>query len=410
MKRYLRFSLGIFVIVFLVSVFTPPATAAEPIRIGVLAVLTGAFAQLGLDSVDGVKLAFEEVDYKIGGRPVKLYIEDTAATPTLAVEKTRAVISRDNCRIVLGPLSGAEGLAVKKSADEWPNATIVVAASAAEDITMRGVKPNVWRCSFSGAQATFPLGEWAYNKGYRKMITVGEDYAFPYAQVGGLLKTFCDAGGRVPKKFWVPIGTSDYSAIFPQIPKDIDVIYLCLSGTDAINFTTQMEDFGYLGRTPILGGTVTVDETTLMQVGEQLEGVVSSSVFSGDLDRPQLKSLDAKFRKLRGRPTALFVELYYRAAKWTILALQKVNGNVEDQDAFRHALQHTEFEGPASRVSFDAYHNVVTDVFISQVKKVGGVWRNSPIKIYPQVSQFWTYDPGEYQKQPPYTRDFPDCP
>ncbi|WP_163143668.1 ABC transporter substrate-binding protein, partial [Arhodomonas sp. KWT] len=88
----------------------------EPIRIGVMASLSGAFAQMGADGVDGVKLAVEEFGGEINGRPVKLFIEDSAMDPSVAVEKTRALVNRDGAQVVLGPLSGAAGLAVKKGA------------------------------------------------------------------------------------------------------------------------------------------------------------------------------------------------------------------------------------------------------------------------------------------------------
>ena len=68
------------------------------------------------------------------------------------------------------------------------------------------------------------------------------------------------------------------------------------------------------------------------------------------------------------------------------------------------------FDAPASHVSFDKYHNVVTDTFLNQVKNINGEWRNSIVKTYPHVSEFWTFDPEQYQKNPPYDRDHPSCP
>ncbi|MFB4202569.1 ABC transporter substrate-binding protein [Arhodomonas sp. KWT2] len=382
----------------------------EPIRIGVMASLSGAFAQMGADGVDGVKLAVEEFGGEINGRPVKLFIEDSAMDPSVAVEKTRALVNRDGAQVVLGPLSGAAGLAVKKGAGEFPDATIIVAGSAAEDITMRGVAPNVFRTSYTGAQPTFPLGDYAYDQGYRKVAIVAEDYAFPYAQVGGFMKTFCARGGSVPKKIWVPIGTSDYSSAVAQIPPDVDALFVALGGTDAVNFIRQMDDFGLLDQMDILGGTVTVDGTQLASIGPLMEGVVSGSIMSGQLDNDAYKSLDRKFGELRGRPPSLFVENYYRAAKWALLALEDVDGNVEDQEALRKELLQTSFQAPGSFVSFDRYHNVVPDVYLNRVEKVNGEWRNVPIRTYSRVSQFWTFDPEQYQAAPAYDRDTPSCP
>jgi len=398
---------------FVLALCALPAFAEKeekPIKIGVLATLTGAFAELGQDSVDGVKLAMEEVDYEIAGRPVKLFIEDTAATPTLAVDKCRALINRDGCQIVLGPLSGAEGLAIKKSADEWPNATIIVAASAAEDVCRRGIKPNIWRTSFSGDQPMFPLGIYAYEKGYRKVITIGEDYAFPYAHVGGFLKAFCEKGGCVVEKYWVPIGTSDYASIITDMPKDADCIYLSLSGSDVISFLTQMDKFGMMGKYEIFGGATSIDAGTLTTMGKVVDGIISGSIWTGEIDSEAFRSLDKRYGELRGRPIGLFAGLYYRAAKVAQMAIEKAGGNVEDQEAFRKALGSVDYQGAVSRITFDKYQQANMDVFINEVRFVNGEWRNVIIETYPQVSQFWTYDPEEFQKQPSYSRDFPDCP
>jgi len=410
MKRYFKVVVAA---LFILSLCALPALAEKeekPIKIGVLAVLTGAFAELGQDSVDGVKLALEEVDYEIAGRPVKLFVEDTAATPTLAVDKCRALINRDGCQIVIGPLSGAEGLAVKKSADEWPNATIIVGASAAEDVCRRGIKPNIWRTSFSGDQPMFPLGIYAYEQGYRKVITIGEDYAFPYAHVGGVLKTFWEKGGCVAEKYWVPIGTSDYASIITDMPKDADCIYITLSGSDVISFLTQMDKFGMMGKYEIFGGATSIDAGTLTTMGEVVEGIVSGSIWTGEIDSETFRSLDKRYGELRGRPVGLFAGLYYRAAKVAQMAIEKAGGNVEDQEAFRKALGSVDYQGAVSRITFDEYQQAKMDIFINEVKFVNGEWRNVIIETYPQVSQFWTYDPEEFQKQPSYNRDFPDCP
>lgn len=383
----------------------------EPIRIGVLATLTGAFAQLGQDGVDGVNIALDEIEWKVGDRPIELFVESTDSTAASAISKARTLIERDGVEIVIGPLSGAEGQAVKDGAGEWPDVTFVIAGSAAENITMRGIAPNVWRTSYSGQQPMYALGEYAAAEGHGKIVTIAEDYDFPHAQVGGFMLTYCSSGeGQVTDKFWTPIGTSDYSSILAQIPSDTDALFVALGGTDMVNFINQADEFGQLGDVPILGGTVAVDATQLASVGEKLDGVVSGSIMSGDIDTEEFRQLDAAFQEIRGRAPSLFTENYYRGTKWSLLALDEVGGNIEDQDAFRTALQGTSFVAPASEVHFDDFHNVVTDTFLNKVADVNGEWRNTVIETIPQVSQFWTYDPEWFQAQPEFGRDYPaDC-
>ena len=89
------------------------------------------------------------------------------------------------------------------------------------------------------------LGDYAYNvKHYKKIATVGEDYAFVYTQVMGLTVEFCRAGGDISKRFWVPLGTKDFASVISALPDDVDAIYLGLGGADAVNFLNQYQQAG----------------------------------------------------------------------------------------------------------------------------------------------------------------------
>ena len=68
-------------------------------------------------------------------------------------------------------------------------------------------------------------------------------------------------------KFWVPLGTKDYSSVVAKIPDDIDAVYVALGGADAVNFLTQYEQAG--GNKPMIGGSITVDQTVLSSKGKR---------------------------------------------------------------------------------------------------------------------------------------------
>jgi branched-chain amino acid transport system substrate-binding protein len=138
--------------------------AVEPIRIGVLAPLSGAFAWIGEENVMGIDIAMEEFGGEIAGRPVELFIEDTQIDPDVAIEKARAVVNRDDVHFIIGPLSGSTSLAVKEASFEWPDVT-VLPGGAANDITMREIAPNVYRNSFAGGQPLYALAQWALDNG-----------------------------------------------------------------------------------------------------------------------------------------------------------------------------------------------------------------------------------------------------
>lgn len=383
-----------------------PAGSGEPIRIGVLAPTTGAFAGLGADGSEATKMAFEEIDFTIKGREVKLYFEDTAADPNLCIQKTQRLVEREGVQLILGPLSGGEGVALKDNAERYPDTTIIVAGAASENITMRGVPDNIFRTSYSGAQVMFKFGEYAYDDlGYRKVVTLGEDYDFPFSQIGGFSSTFIQKGGEVVDRLWVNIGTTDYSSVISQIPTDADAILVCLGGTDGINFIKQFNEFGLGDKIDILGGSIFVDTSILSSdAGPLLEGVYSGSHYAQVLPYPEFESFDQNFVERFGRPSSLFAADYYIAAQVAIEALNAIEGNIEDQDTLRKALLEVKIDTPRGPFWFDEYHNVVENVYINQVKVIDGQLRNDVLQVYEAQDQFGPYDPEWYQSQPSFDR------
>ena len=94
---------------------------------------------------------------------------------------------------------------------------------------------------------------------------------------------------------------------------------------------------------------------------------------------------------------------------WIDAALKKMGGKVEDREAFIATVLKTQLDGsPLGKVvKFDAFGNPIYDVYIRKVmKRVDGKFWNVPTQTYPEVSQFWKYDPETYMKQPPYSRTF----
>jgi branched-chain amino acid transport system substrate-binding protein len=80
------------------------------------------------------------------------------------------------------------------------------------------------------------------------------------------MASYCAKGGHVTQKSWVPLGTKDYSSVIAKIPQDVDAILVVLGGSDAVNFLTQYEQAG--GNKPMVGGSITVDQTVLNYKGK----------------------------------------------------------------------------------------------------------------------------------------------
>ena len=385
---------------------------------GALATLEGAFTVLGEDSMRGVKLALEEFNYTAGGKKIELVTGSSDASPDSAIRATRKLVEQDGVQVLIGPLSGSEGLAVKDYAKTQPNVTFLNGSSAAQDTTLREPAENFFRFSTDGAQWMAGLGEYVYNeKGYRKLAVLAEDYSFPYTQVFGFLEPFCRLGGKAPvdARFWVPIGNKDYSSVIAALPDDVDAIYVALGGADAVNFLTQYEQAG--GDLPLIGGSITVDQTVLGSKGRTREFVIgtpSAGPISDTWDNSDWNEFVAAYKKQfpDGFPSpSLFAHAYYINTKAALLALDKVNGDLSDGGkAFRAALSDLEFETPTGMVSLDPRRNAVADIFLTEViEGPEGNLVNKTIKVIPQVDQTLGVSYDDFLKYGAVSRENPKC-
>src|SRR5712692_5989478 len=173
----------------------------QTVKIGVLSTLIGPFAIMGEDAMRGAELAIAEFGGAIGDRPITLIKEGSNAIPDDAVDAARRLVESEQVDFMVGPVSGNEGLAVRDYARSQPNKTFLNGCSATQDTTLRNPAPNFFSFSTNGVQWMAGLGTHIYeNLGYRRIVTIGEDYSYPHGQVGGLMLEFCAAGGRVVKK------------------------------------------------------------------------------------------------------------------------------------------------------------------------------------------------------------------
>src|SRR5690349_15567261 len=123
-------------------VFAPYVKANTPIRLGTLASLEGPLATSGQDAYRLVELLLEEANYTVGGRKIEWIRESSNAQPDIALARTRKLVEQDNVDIVLGPLSGAEGIAVRDYSRTVPSKTFINGSSASQDNTLRNASPN----------------------------------------------------------------------------------------------------------------------------------------------------------------------------------------------------------------------------------------------------------------------------
>ena len=387
-----------------------------PIKIGVLATLEGPFAAGGADGMRGAELAIRQRGGTVAGRKIEMVRASSNANPDVAVNAVRKLVEQDKVDIVVGPLSGGEGIAVKDYSKTQPNLTFINGGSGAQATTLVNPSPNFFRFNTEGAQWMVGLGKAAIDKGYKRVMVIAEDYAFPYSQVQGFMAEFCKLGGKVPVKAWVPLGGKDYSSVIARIPKDVDALLVVLGGADAVNFLNQYEAAG--GDKPMMGGSITVSQDVLNYRGKRrdsLVGTMSAGPYADSFDGADWKAFVADYQKnypvsAGGYPSpSLFALVYYTNMKAALDALDAVKGDLSGGQAkYRQALSSLQLRMPTGTVRLDANRQAIGTTFVTEVGKDSkGELTTRVLRKVDNVDQMLGMKKEEFQMG---TRDVPACP
>jgi len=387
-----------------------------PVKIGLLATLEGPFAAGGADGMRGAELAVKQRGGVVAGRKIEIIKASSDAKPDVAVNATRKLVEQDKVDIMVGPLSGGEGIAVKDYSKTQPQVTFINGGSGAQATTLVNPSPNFFRFNTEGAQWMVGLGKAAMDKGYKRTMIIAEDYAFPYSQVQGFMAEYCRLGGKVPVKAWVPLGGKDYSSVIATIPKDVDALLVVLGGADAVNFLTQYENSG--GDKPMMGGSITVSQDVLNYKGKRrdsLVGTISAGPVADSFDGADWKAFVADYQKTYpvsagGFPSpSLFAFVYYVNMKAALDGLAAVNGDLSGGQAkYRDALSKLELKMPTGTVKLDANRQAIGSTFVTEVVKDSkGDLTTRVLRKVDNVDQMLGMKREEFQMG---SRDVPACP
>ena len=390
------------------AVAMPAVARAQgaPFKIGLMTVKTGPLAQGGIQMEQGIATFLKEKNGAFGSRKVELLVADTGGNPAGAKTKAQELLERDKVDVILGPLAAFELLAITDYVRE--HRTPLLSLAAAEDVTQRKVNPWVIRPAASSGQCSHVMADYAAKEmGLKRMATISEDFAFGHEQCAAFQRVFEDTGGKIVKKLWPPLVTPDYTPYIAQIG-DVDGVFNGFAGSNPVKFMRSYADLGLKAKIPLTAGWTALDDALLKSVGDEAVGVISATYYTADHDSPSNKRFVAAMAKDYGVLPGAYSAAMYVAGQCVEAALGKTGGKSDDKKALSDALHGLSLEDtPRGPVTFDEGGNVVGSVFVRRCERKGGSLVNTTIKTYPKVSQFWTYPPAEFLKQPVYSRDYP---
>jgi len=404
---------------FAVSVtLSGSASAADKIKIGFFSTLEGPYTALGEDGQRGFDLAVMQHHNKAGGKDLEIIRGSSDASPDSALRAAKKLVEQDKVDILIAPLSGSEGIALRDYAKTQPQITVINGCSGALETTYVTPAPNFFRFNIDGAQMHKGLGQYIYNvKHYKKIATIGEDYSFVYTQVFGLALDYCPLGGQITKRIWVPLGTKDFSSVISSLPDDVDAIYLGLGGADAVNFLNQYQQAG--GNAKLFGGTIMIDQTILSSKGkakEALIGTASASSFGDTSDDPKWQAFVKAYKdswppEKRFPSPSLCAVHYYDETDAALLALDKVNGDLSDgHKKFREALATLVLDAPNGQIKLDENRQAIGTTFVTEVvRDSNGDLVSKVVQVVPNVDQRLGFSKEVFDRIGLPAREVPVC-
>ena len=397
------------------SLCLAPKAQAEDLRIGFIAPRTGIFAAIGTDMVNGFQMYLDEHNGMLGGVKVQFIVEDDQAKPDTGVAKAKKLILQDKVHMLVGGLlaSTAYALGPVSTAEK----ILYIGSSAtADDLAQRQAAqyPYVAFTTWVPSLPNHPLGQWACDQGYKKIVAIVADYAFGYEQMGGFQKAFEDCGGKIVQKIWTPLGNKDFGPYIPSMKTDADAIFSVMVGPMSLQFPKQLRAAG--NKLPIVAGGTSYDEFVLPFMGDEVIGDVSALMYSAAIPTAKNEAFVKAYRKKYDKVPSYYSEGNYSTAQWIDEALTKSKGVYPGPVEFIKAMASITLDAPRGTVKLDPEtKSPIENVYIKKVTKTkmfgydkDELW-NTVIKTYPAVSTFWTYDKDKFRAQPVYSREFPPC-
>jgi branched-chain amino acid transport system substrate-binding protein len=382
------------------------AQGSGPVRIGLVTVKTGPLASGGIDMERALQQYLKEKNNTLAGRKVELLVADSGGVPAQARTKIQELVERDKIHVMIGPLDTASALA----ADDYIRSAklLTLSVAAAEDMTQRNPNPWFTRGTSTSSQCAMPLADYCYKTlKMRRMAVIADDIAYGHEMCAGFMRVFEEAGGKVVQRTFPPLTVPDYGTYLAQLKSNIDGLFLGFAGSNGFRYLRQFNEYGLKGKVAPVGGMTALDEAVLRNMGDEALGIVTSCWYSAEIDNPINRKFVDAFRAEWKYDPGFYAAATYTEAAVLEATLNAIKGNIENKDAFMKAVRGVKVDTCRGPVAFDKYGNVVGNVYIRKVARKEGRLVNSVIQTYPNVSQFWKYNPDEFLKNPVYSRNWP---
>ncbi|MEO7598386.1 MAG: ABC transporter substrate-binding protein [Opitutus sp.] len=344
------------------------ARAAEPIKVGEYASLTGKEAGFGQTSHHGVILAIEELNAAGGvlGRPLELVYEDNQTRPGESATAVKKLISRDKVIALIGEVSSSRSL---EAAPIAQGAKIPMIAPAATNERVTKVGNYIFRVCFidpfqGGVMAKFATEDLKVKR-VAVLASVSNAYSLGLAKV--FKERFTKAGGTIATEKSFSEGDKDFRAQLTALKSaGVEAVFVPSYYTEAALIVRQARELGI--NVPFLGGDGWEDEQLLKIGGEAMNGCYYSTHFSAENTEASVARFVSKYKsRWDGEVPGAFSALGYDAIY--VLADSIKRAGSTEGPKLRDAIAATKnFAGASGVTTLDKDRNASKPATIIAIK------------------------------------------
>ena len=361
-----------------------PAKAEDSVKVGLILPMTGGQASTGKQIENAIKLYMQQKGDTVAGKKIEIILKDDAAIPDKTKTAAQELIVNDKVHFIAGFGVTPAALAAAPLATQAKIPEVVMAAGTSI-ITERS--PYIVRTSFTLAQSSTIIADWAVKNGIKKVATLTSDYAPGNDALNFFKQNFTAGGGEVVEEVKTPLANPDF-APFLQRMKDAkpDAIFVFVPAGQGGNFMKQYAERGLdkAGIKVIGPGDVT-DDDLLNNMGDAVLGTVTAHLYSAAHASQMNKDFVAAYKKAYGNRPGFMAVSGYDGIHLIYEALKKTNGDT-DGTKLVEAMKGQKWESPRGPISIDPEtRDIVQNIYIRKVEKVDGELYNVEFATFEAV-------------------------
>ena len=355
--------------------------------------MTGQQASTGKQIDAAVKLYQAKNGTTVAGKKIEVILKDDGAVPDNTKRIAQELIVNDKVNFIAGFGVTPAALAAAPLATQ-AKVPLIVMAAGTSIITERS--PYIARTSFTLAQSSVIIADWALKNNVKKVVTMVSDYAPGADAEKSFSERFKAGGGEIASAIKIPLANPDF-APFLQRAADAkpDALFIFVPSGQGGTFMKQYVERGLdkAGIKLIGPGDVT-DDDLLPNMGDAVIGAVTAHMYSASHPSQMNKDYVAAFEKANNfRPNFMSVG-GYDGMHLIYEALKKTNGDT-DGDKLINAMKGVKWESPRGPISIDPEtRDIVQNIYIRKVEKVNGQLYNQEFATFEAVK-----DPVKAEKK-----------